>query len=110
GTPIRSSDQRRSLKALGVQQFGDAKVQESGHTAFRDQDIGGLEIAMNHQILVRILHRGTDFTKKPQAVVDRELVPIAIPINGQAFHVLHYQVRGAVFAAAAVEEFDNVRM
>ena len=46
-TPVGSSDQRR-LETFGIQQFGDAKVQQSGHTAFCDQDIARLEIAMDH--------------------------------------------------------------
>src|ERR1039458_354624 len=109
GTPVRSSDQC-SLEALGIQQFGDAKVQESGHTAFCDQDIARLEIAMNHQLFMRVLHRGTDLAKEPQTVVDGELVQIAILVNGQAFHILHHQIRGTIFAAAAVEELHNVGM
>src|SRR5271163_4075353 len=65
---------------------------------------------MNHSIFVRVLHCGTDLAKEPQAVVDGELVKIAILVNGQTFHIFHYQERGAVLAAAAVEEFHDVGM
>ncbi|MGC1789546.1 MAG: hypothetical protein WA718_22645, partial [Terriglobales bacterium] len=94
--------------ALRIQQFGDAKVQESGYTSLRDQDIGRFEVAVNHLFFVRILHRGADLPKKPQAVIDRELVKIAILVNGRSFHILHHQIRRTIFGAAAIEQLHNV--
>src|ERR1022692_2230242 len=65
---------------------------------------------MNHKLFMRVLYRGADLAKEPQTVIDGELVKIGILVNGQALHILHHQIRGTILAAAAVEQFHNVRM
>src|SRR5208282_3283012 len=59
---------------------------------------------------MRVLHRGTDFAKKSEAVVDGELVTIAILVNRRTLTIFHHQIRRTIFAAATVEEFHNVGM
>src|SRR5271169_3436447 len=65
---------------------------------------------MDDQFFVRILHRRADLTKEPQAVVDGELISVAILIDGRAFDVLHDQIRRTIFTAAAVEKLHDVGM
>src|SRR5580658_2050644 len=65
---------------------------------------------MDHELFVGILHGGADFAKEPQTFVDRELILVAILVDGWAFDMLHDQIGRAVFAASAVEELHDVGM
>ena len=42
---------------LGIEQLGDAEVEQLGHAVLGDQDVGRLDVAVDDQVLVRVLHR-----------------------------------------------------
>ena len=65
---------------------------------------------MDHELFVGILNGGADLAKKPQTFVDRELIFVAILVDGRTFDMLHHQIGRAVLAASAVEELHDVRM
>jgi hypothetical protein len=61
---IRLRDGQRVMSRLAfVQQFGNTEVQQFGHAIGGDQEVRGLEVAMHDEVLMRVMHRGTDGLK-----------------------------------------------
>jgi len=106
-TPLGSRDQRR-LEEFRIQQLGDSEVQEPGHSILGDQNVARLEVAMNHQILVRVLHGRADTEEQLQAGTSRELVQAAILVDRNALHVIHHQVGQPVLSAAAIQQLHDI--
>jgi hypothetical protein len=52
-----------------IEQFGDAKIQKLGVPS-ADQNISGLDVAMNDQVLVRVMNGRADTAKEFQARID----------------------------------------
>ena len=57
--------------ASGIQQFGDAEIQQLDDALFGHQDVLRLEVAMDHQVLVRVVDRGADREEKVAGVRER---------------------------------------
>jgi len=103
------------LSRLGYQQFGDSKIQQlrcNGDSATRlcDEDIARLEIPVDHQTAVRVLHCVADLEEQPQALKEREAIFRHEPVDRHAVHVLHDKVGNAIGAGAAIQEAGNVGM
>jgi len=97
-----------ALAILSFQPLGDAEVEELRLPLLRHQDVARLQVAMDQQVLVRILDRAADPPKKIQAPVDRQPVQLAVAVDGQAFHQLHDEVWATLRRGAAVVEAGNV--
>ena len=95
-------------KHLRRQQLRDAKIEQLGGSASIHQNIAGLEVSVNDEVLVRILDRRADLTEKLQALDDVEAAAVAIFIYWLTFDVLHYQVGQPVFCGSAVQQAGNV--
>ena len=59
---------RRCPWRPGLEQFGDAEVQQLDGAFLGHQDVLRLEVAMDHQVLVRVMHRGADREEETQRV------------------------------------------
>ena len=95
---------------FGADELGDAEIQELRHSVRGDQDVAGLEIAMDHQVPVGILHRGADVAEQLEALGDGALVLLAVTIDANAFDVLHHQVGKAVGRGSAIDQRGDVGM
>ena len=51
-----------------AQQLGDPEVEQLRRAVFSHQDVGGLQIAVDHQVLMRELDCGADAAEEPQAL------------------------------------------
>ena len=61
--------------------LGDAKVDDLGHrpdVMHFDQQVTGLEIAVDHAFLMRVLHAVAERDEQLQPLAGRELLPIAV--------------------------------
>src|ERR1035438_5301336 len=70
-----------SDRKSGCGRLGQPKVDDPRHgfaVHFSDQNIGGLQIAMDDGVLVRVLHALAGLNEKLQALPDLELLRIAI--------------------------------
>src|SRR5579862_3015728 len=65
---------------------------------------------MNHQALMRILHGGAHPAKKLQATGDRKPMDVTVPVDRDAFHQLHYQIRDALLGRSSVQQAGDVRV
>ncbi len=101
---------QRVRKALGREQLGDAEIQQLGRTFVRDEDIGGLDVPVHHQVAVRILHRGADLNEQLEPFPNEQGAAVAVSVDGFAVDVLHHQIRRAVLEIAAVDQARDRRV
>ena len=93
-----------------VQQFGDPEIKQFRDAVCGDQDVRGFEIAMHNEVLMGVMHCGTDGLKKLEAGYDIQSVRVAEGVDGDAVDVFHDDVGRAVRQGAAVHEMRDVRM
>lgn len=77
---------------IGLEQLDDTEVEEPGGAVFRDQDVAGLEIAVDDQVLVRGVDRRADLAEELQTLADRQPMILAVAIDALALDVLHHDV------------------
>src|SRR6516162_875525 len=66
---------------VGPGRLGHAEVDDLGHrlaVVQANQDVGGLEVAVDDALLVRVLHRLADRHEEPQPLPGREVVLVAV--------------------------------
>ena len=105
-----SGRRERLARELGIQQLGDAEVQQLGCAIGDDEHVGRLDVAVDDQVLVRVLNRGADVPEELQARGGVEPVRVAVVDDRLSFDVFHGEVRPAVRRAAAVEKAGDERV
>src|SRR6185312_12595265 len=90
--------------------LGDSEVEQLRLSLRGDQNVGGLEVAVNQQALVGVLDGGADLLEKEEALVDGQPVVVAILVDGQSLDQLHDEIGAAVVRAPAVVEARDVGM
>ncbi len=91
--------------------LGQAEVDHLGHRAVvvrLDQDVGGLQVAVDDPLLVRVLHGPTDLLEQRQPGGDVEAMGVAVVGDGDALDQLHHEERAAVGGRAGVEDAGDV--
>ena len=76
----------------------------------RNQNIGGFDVAMNHQVLMRVMNGRANGAENLQAHIDGELVAVAIVSDGQAVDELHHEVGETVSGGTPVKDFCDIGM
>jgi hypothetical protein len=95
---------------FGVEEFGDAEVEELRGPVGGDEDIAGLEIAVDDEVLVGDLDGLAHLAEQDEAPSDRQAVLVAVAVDRDTLDVLHHEVRQAVVGGAAVEQPRDVRV
>jgi len=93
--------------------FGDAEVNDLGEepaVGHDGDDVGGLEVAVNHALGVRVLHGVADLREEREAVFDAEPVGRGEGGDGVALDVLYHEIRLARFGHARVEHARDVEV
>jgi len=88
---------------LRVEQLRDAEVEQLGNAFRSDEHVRGLDVAMDHLFLVRVVDGVADRPKQFETIGDVELVRGSITVERLSFDELHHEVRQAVVCRAAVE-------
>ena len=99
-------------RELRVQQLGDPEVQQLGCAVGGHQHVGGLDVTVDDQVLVCVLHGGADLSKELQARGGVEPVCVAVLHDRLPFDELHRKVRSAVAACCrrrAVRRYTDAR-
>ena len=100
----------RLARELGIEQLGNPEVQQLGCALSDHEHVRRLDVAVDDQVLVRVLNGGADVTKELQARGGVEPVRVAVIDDRLPFDVLHGEVRPAVRRAATVEQARDERM
>ena len=100
---------RRSGRLHG-QQLGDAEVEQLHLAGFGDQDVGRLQVAMDHERTMGGGDRPAGAEEQLDARAQVEPVGVAVGVDRPAVHVLHREVRQPIVGDAAVEQRGDVRM
>ena len=88
--------------------FGDAEIEELGLAVGGDEDVGGLDVAVDDAGVVGALDGGADFAEEAEAVVDGKVELVAELADGLSGDVLHDEVREPFGSGAGVEEGGDV--
>jgi hypothetical protein len=75
-----------------------------------DEDVGGLEVAVDDPLLVGVLNGLADLDEKIQPLAGRQLVLVAELCDRNASHQFHHEVGPAGVGRAGVEHLGDVRM
>src|SRR5689334_14217999 len=73
-----------------------------------NEDVSGLDVAMDHEALVGVCHRAADFEKQVEAAGDVKMPAFGIVKNGAAVDELHGEPRNALRSGAAVEQAGDI--
>ena len=92
------------------EQLGDAEVQQFRLAGGVHQHIGGLEVPMQDQSLVRRVHGRTHQAEQRQSLGDIQRPRITEGIDGFAGDKFEHQVGSALFGRAGVEQTRDVRV
>ncbi len=83
-------DRQCDLVSVILQQLRNAEIQEFDGAVRRDQDVVGLDVAMNDQLTMRLHHARHDVGQELQALVDVEPVEVAVFVNRHAIDIFEY--------------------
>ncbi len=97
-------------ECVGPHEPRDAEVEQARFAVGSDQDVGRLEVAVDDELLVRVLDRVADPAQQVDALADAEPLRIAPAVDRLAVDVFHDQVRMAVRRRAAIQQARDVRM
>src|SRR5262249_33364067 len=97
-------------KTRVIENFRNSKVEKLGNSFFGYEDVAGFDVAVNDEVLVRVLYGGTDLAKELKPAADRKFVGIAIGINGGAGNKFHDEEGSAVAGGSAIEKTSDVWM
>ena len=93
-----------------IHQSCDAEIEQFRLPVARHQNVSWLEIAMNHQMLMCVLHGRAELAEQIQPRGERQIVARAIFIERQSFHKLHRQIEAAVRGRSSVQEPGDIGM
>ena len=97
--------------ARGVGEFlGDAEVEQLHPALGIDQQVGRLQVAMHHQVAMRVAHGIDHLQEQHDALAQAELPLVAPAVDGLAIHQLHDEPGVAFAADAAVQQGGDVRV
>src|SRR5690242_6508949 len=88
----------------------DAEVEQLGPAVGGDENVRWFEIAVDDEVLVRVLHRVTDGGHEVEPLRGRKRVGGAITVDRLAVDMLHREPGNAVLRHSAVDEPSDARM
>ena len=91
-------------------QLGQAEVDDLGAARVGDHDVGRLEVAVDHQIGMRVSDGVEDVDEQADPAVDVEGEALAVAVDVLAFDVLEDQVGLAHRGHAGIDQVRDVRV
>ena len=98
------------VEGLGLEELGDAEVEQLHPPARSDQNVGWLEIPMDHQLAVRGVDRVRDLDHQLDPSLERRRPLLAPDGDRRPFDILEHEVRVAVVGRTAVEQVGDSGM
>ena len=84
------------MDQIRIEYFGNAKIKKLRGSRSVDQDIAGLDVAMNDLTVVSVFDRGADLLEDLEPIANRQAIRIAIIVKRLTGDVLHYEVGNSV--------------
>ena len=103
-------DAARQAEVVLLEELGDAEVEELHLALAGDEDVRRLEVAVHHQVRMRIGDRVAHLEEDRELGREGESGLGAEAIDRHALDVLEREVRGAVLRDPAVDETRDARM
>ncbi len=108
---IGSQSEQRSLSLVAgslVQKPGNPEIEEHGLARQIHQNVGRLEVPMDHETSVRIGDGVTDLTEESADLIAVEMPGFAPNVNGRALDILHDEVRDTLFGSTAIDQTGDI--
>ena len=93
---------------FGLQQFGDAKIEQLHIATAVHKDVRRLDVPMQHELPVRVGGGVADLQEECEHIVDAAVGEEIV--DRHAVDVFHHQVRPSGFRLARVDQARDVRM
>src|SRR5262245_27846851 len=97
-------------RIIAVLKLGDAEIQQGNTALGRHENVRRLEVAVNDEMAVGVLHGSTDTTEEIQPLIDRKLALGTVAIDRDAVDVLHGEPRQTIGRRAAIEQLRDAWM
>lgn len=75
-----------------------------------DQNVTRIQVAVDDEVLMRVLYSRSDLPEQLQSFGDRKLARVAVVSDRLAFDEFHRKVRQSVFGHAAIQQSRDVRV
>ena len=112
GSVFRSHDPEAGagdrVGSRGVEDLGDAEVEELRLPPRRDQDVRRLQVPVDHQRLVGMIHGVADLQEEVQSLIQGEAPVPAVLVDGPALDVLHHDEGAPVPRLPGIVEAGDV--
>ncbi len=96
--------------AAGLHELGDAEVEQTRHPRAVHEDVGRLDVPVDHELCVRVSDGLANLAEEVEPLVDPEPVSVAVGVDRLAVHVLHDRIGDTLGGRAAVEEACHAGM
>ncbi len=93
---------------FGVEQLGDSEIEQLRNAIGGDQDVARFEIAVNDELLMRVLDGVGHLPEQLQALANGQLAGVSEGDQGFAVDALHNNVRRTVGGRSAFEQTGDV--
>ncbi len=93
---------------IGIEELSDAEVEQLDGSGFSNEDVAGLEVAMNGEMAMRVFHRVADLEEEVEALTDAEVVGPAIRRDRNAVDEFHDEVRITAGGGAGIQDRRDV--
>src|SRR5439155_18067707 len=100
----------RRRVAFGLEQLGNAEVEQTNFALAGDEDVGRLQVAVDHQVRVSVLHRQQDLAKQRDAFAQGQAAAVAEARDRLAFDIFEREPGLPVLRDAGVEQPGDVRV
>ena len=95
------------VEKVGVSGVGHAEVEHLRLSRFLDEDVGGLQVAVDNALIVGVLHRVAHPRQETHAGGEVEAVSIGVLVQGQPADELHCEERLAVIGEAGLVDLRD---
>ena len=96
--------------ALGFDQFRDPEIEQFCLAVSCDENVRGLEVAVDDKLLVCKRNRRTYLAKQVETLIECEIASICVRDQRRSLNVLHNEERQAVIGRAAIDQMSDIRM
>jgi hypothetical protein len=87
-----------------------SEVEQLELTIRAHENVRRLEVAVDHKVLVRVLHGLTDVDEQLEALLDGEVTGVAVRVDRLTLDELHREVRQPVSGQSSVDEMRDAWM